>query len=85
MTLLAEHPSNPIKDHVWLNLEDKTCFFYKHIAISLGIKSPTKRIPYGWIFDNKFNLAKHPTNKIELTGKTTQHLWGKQYPYEILT
>lgn len=84
MTVLAEHPSNPIKEQMWLNLEDKTCFFYKHIAISHGIKSPTKRIPYGWIFDNEFDLAKHPTGEINLNGKTTQHLWGKDYPQEII-
>jgi hypothetical protein len=83
MTVLAEHPLNPIKEQMWLNLEDKTCFAYKHIAISHGIKSPTKRIPYTWIFDPTFDLAKHPEGKVVLNGKTTQHLWGKNYPMEI--
>jgi len=82
MTVLAEHPSNPIEEQMWLNLEDKTCFFYKHIAVSQGIKSPTKRIPYSWIFDPSFDLAKHPENKINLNGKTTMNLWSKDYPEE---
>jgi len=41
-----------------LNVEDKTCFFYKHIAISHGVKKPTKRIPYTWIFPKEFSLKK---------------------------
>ena len=40
----------------FLNVEDKTCFFYKHIAINHGVKSPTKRIPYEWIFPSDFSL-----------------------------
>ena len=82
MTILAEHPSNPIQEQMWLNLEDKTCFFYKHIAISHGIKSPTKRIPYSWIFAPDFDLAKHPENKVNVNGRTTQHLWAKDYMNE---
>ena len=83
MEVLASHPSNPIKEQNWLNLEDKTCFFYKHIAISHGIKSPTKRIPYNWIFDSNFDLAKHPLNEVQVNSKTTQHLWGRDYPEEV--
>ena len=56
MQTLAEHKSNPIKEQKWLNLEDKTCFFYKHIAINHNVKSPTKRIPYEWIFPRDFSL-----------------------------
>ena len=82
MKVLAEHPSNPIQEQMWLNLEDKTCFFYKHIAISHGIKSPTKRIPYSWIFAPDFDLAKHPENKVHVNGNTTQHLWAKDYMNE---
>ena len=48
MQTLAEHKSNPIKEQKWLNIEDKTCFFYKHIAINHNVKSPTKRIPSGF-------------------------------------
>lgn len=58
MTILANWHSNPIQEHMWLNLEDKTCFAYKHIAISHGVKRATKRIPYEWIFDPSFELSK---------------------------
>jgi|TARA_B110000211_G_scaffold9108_1_gene9705 hypothetical protein len=58
MNFLADHKDNPIKEQVMLNIEDKTCFFYKHIAIRHGIKSPTKRIPYNWIFPEEFSLRK---------------------------
>ena len=47
---------NPMIQQKFLNVEDKTCFFYKHIAISHGVKSPTKRIPYEWIFPSDFSL-----------------------------
>ena len=49
---------NPMVDQKFLNVEDKTCFFYKHIAISHGVKKPTKRIPYEWIFPTNFSLRK---------------------------
>jgi len=71
MEVLAKHPSNPIKVQKWLNIEDKTCFFYKHIAINHGVKSPTKRIPYTWIFPRNFNLAKHPNGTVILDGKNS--------------
>lgn len=58
MNFLANHKDNPIKEQVMLNIEDKTCFFYKHIAIRHGVKSPTKRIPYNWIFPEEFSLRK---------------------------
>ena len=41
----------------YLNVEDKTCFFWKHIAISHGEKRPTKNIPYTWIFPDTFSLS----------------------------
>jgi hypothetical protein len=63
MTILANDHRNPIREQMWLNLEDKTCFQYKHIAISHGVKSPTKRIPYNWIFANDFDLAKRSDGK----------------------
>jgi len=56
MEILSNHPMNPIKEQKLLNIEDKTCFFYKHIAINHGVKSPTKRIPYEWIFPKDFSL-----------------------------
>jgi hypothetical protein len=58
----------------WLNVEDKTCFFFKHIAITHDVKSPTKRIPYTWIFPENFNLAKHPAGKVIINGKTTSQI-----------
>lgn len=58
MEVLVNHPKNPMTSQKWLNIEDKTCFFYKHIAISHDVKSPTKRIPYTWIFPETFSLKK---------------------------
>lgn len=57
MRILVEHPKNPMKVQKYLNVEDKTCFFWKHIAISHGEKRPTKNIPYTWIFPDNFNLS----------------------------
>jgi len=53
---LANDPRNPMHTQKLLNVEDKTCFFYKHIAISQGEKRPTKRIPRDWIFPREFKL-----------------------------
>ena len=58
MHMLRDDPRNPMREQKMLNIEDKTCFFYKHIAISHGVKSPTKRIPYTWIFPETFSLRK---------------------------
>ena len=58
MYQLRDDPRNPMREQKMLNIEDKTCFFYKHIAISHGVKSPTKRIPYNWIFPETFSLRK---------------------------
>jgi hypothetical protein len=58
MEKLVNDPRNPMTSQKWLNIEDKTCFFYKHIAITHGVKSPTKRIPYTWIFPETFSLKK---------------------------
>lgn len=60
MKILVEHPKNPMHSQKYLNVEDKTCFFWKHIAISHGEKRPTKNIPYTWIFNDKFNLGNSP-------------------------
>jgi hypothetical protein len=57
MKTLVEHPLNPMTSQKYLNVEDKTCFFWKHIAISHGEKRPTKNIPYTWIFPSNFSLA----------------------------
>jgi hypothetical protein len=58
MHILRDDVRNPMLSQKMLNIEDKTCFFYKHIAISHGVKSPTKRIPYSWIFPETFSLRK---------------------------
>lgn len=57
MKILVEHPKNPMNVQKYLNVEDKTCFFWKHIAISHGEKRPTKNIPYTWIFTDNFSLS----------------------------
>lgn len=57
MYVLVEHPLNPMVSQKYLNVEDKTCFFWKHIAISHGEKRPTKNIPYTWIFPSSFSLS----------------------------
>jgi hypothetical protein len=56
MQQLVEDPRNPMVRQKLLNIEDKTCFFYKHMAISQGAKRPTKRIPRDWIFPKEFKL-----------------------------
>jgi hypothetical protein len=58
MNELINDPRNPMVKQKFLNVEDKTCFFYKHIAISHGVKKPTKRIPFEWIFPKEFSLKK---------------------------
>jgi len=80
MKQLCEHSSNPIEHQKMLNVEDKSCLMWKHIAINHGVKHATKRIPYNWIFPMDFDLAKHPEGKVVLNGYTTQHLW-KDYVY----
>ncbi len=60
MKVLVDHPSNPIHIQKYLNIEDKSCFFYKALAIHHGAKRPTKQIPYTWIFPDNFNLANRP-------------------------
>lgn len=56
MLYLYNHKSNPIREQKWLNLEDKLCFFYKHIAITNGIKDTTKQIPYEWVYPKEWSL-----------------------------
>lgn len=59
MDLLVNDPRNPMREQKYLNVEDKTCFFWKHIGIHHGAKKPTKNIPYTWIFASDFNLSNH--------------------------
>jgi hypothetical protein len=71
MDLLVNHPLNPIHTQKYLNIEDKTCFFFKAIAIRRGAKKPTKQIPYTWIFPDTFNLSDRPEflDEIKYRGK----------------
>jgi len=62
MLYLYHHPSNPMVRQKFLNLEDKLCFFYKHIAITQGIKQTTKQIPYEWVYPREWSLK---TNKYD--------------------
>jgi len=57
MDLLVNDSRNPMREQKYLNVEDKTCFFWKHISIQHGAKKPTKNIPYTWIFSDRFNLS----------------------------
>jgi hypothetical protein len=59
MDILVNDPRNPMTSQKYLNVEDKTCFFWKHIGIHHGAKKPTKNIPYTWIFSDDFNLSNH--------------------------
>ena len=62
MVYLYNHPSNPMVRQKFLNLEDKLCFFWKHIAITQGIKNTTKQIPYYWVYPREWSLK---TNKYD--------------------
>lgn len=58
MEVLIDHPDNPIKRHHWMNMEDKVCFFYKHISMRHSVKLETSKIPYDRIFPDEFELGK---------------------------
>ena len=75
MNYFCNHADNPIEKQRFLNVEDKLCMNFKHIAITHGTKRPTRHIPYNWIFPDDYNLAKHPEGKVILNGNTTGHLW----------
>jgi len=79
MNYFCNHTDNPMQRQRFLNVEDKLCMNFKHIAITHGTKRPTRHIPYNWIFPDCFNLAKHPEGKVILNGHTTRHLWNKNY------
>jgi hypothetical protein len=68
MLYLNEHQDNPIEKHAWLNIEDKLCFFYKHIAISNGIKHTTKQIPYDWVYPNEWSLKTNKYDRLTING-----------------
>lgn len=69
MKYLVEHPNNPIKRQKYLNVEDKLCFQYKHIAIRCGIKQTTKQIPYNWVYPNNWCLKTGKYNDVNTFNK----------------
>lgn len=69
MDVLVNDSRNPMREQKYLNVEDKTCFFFKAIAIHHGAKKPTKQIPYTWIFPDTFNLANRPEFLDEIKNK----------------
>lgn len=73
MATLVNHSSNPMTSQKYLNVEDKTCFFWKWIAIHHGSKKPTKQIPYTWIFPNNFNLANRSEFLQEIENKNLMY------------
>jgi len=60
MDILVNDARNPMTSQKYLNVEDKSCLYFKHVAINHGAKKPTKNIPYGWIFPITYNLGNHP-------------------------
>jgi hypothetical protein len=64
MDYLAAHPDNPIMVQKYLNLEDKLCFFYKHIAITSGVKHTTKQIPYEWVYPREWSLKTNQYDRL---------------------
>lgn len=69
MSILANDKRNPMVRQRWLNCEDQSCFFWKHIAIHHGAKKPTHQIPYTWIFSENFNLSNRPEFLQEIKDK----------------
>jgi hypothetical protein len=55
---LAKHKDNPMERQYNINIEDKACMWCKHLFISHGVKSTTKKIPYEWIYPKTFSLKK---------------------------
>lgn len=56
--VLAQHKDNPMQRQYNINIEDKACMWCKHLFISHGVKSTTKRIPYNWVYPTSFSLKK---------------------------
>jgi hypothetical protein len=73
MRILVEHPSNPIHIQKYLNIEDKSCFWWKWVAIHHGAKKPTHQIPYTWIFSDRFNLSNRPEFLQEIRDKNSMY------------
>ena len=64
MDYLAQHKSNPITTHMYLNLEDKLCMHFKYMAMRFGTKKQTKQIPYDWVYPSNWSLK---TGKYDVT------------------
>ena len=56
--ILAKHKDNPMERQYNINIEDKACMWCKHLFISHGVKSTTKKIPYEWVYPRNFSLKK---------------------------
>tara|TARA_Y100001937_G_scaffold41998_1_gene59535 strand:- start:1096 stop:2061 length:966 start_codon:yes stop_codon:yes gene_type:complete len=56
--IIKTHSKSPIIRHHNINIEDKACFFFKHITMYVGIQKATKQIPYEYVFPNSFSLEK---------------------------
>lgn len=48
-----------------INLEDKVCFFFKHLSVSSGWQSPVPGIPYTDIFPSNFCILSGKYNRLE--------------------
>ena len=73
MDLLVNDPRNPMREQKYLNVEDKSCFWWKWVAIHHGAKKPTKQIPYTWIFSDTFNLSNRPEFLDEIKAKNLMY------------
>ena len=73
MDILVNDARNPMTSQKYLNVEDKTCFFFKAISIRHGAKKPTKQIPYTWIFSDTFNLSNRPEFLDEIKNKNQMY------------
>ena len=56
--VIKNHQNSPIKKQYNINIEDKACFFFKHITMYVGIQKATKQIPYNYVFPESFSLKK---------------------------
>jgi len=73
MDLLVNDSRNPMREQKYLNVEDKSCFWWKWVAIHHGAKKPTKQIPYTWIFSDTFNLANRAEFLDEIKAKNLMY------------
>jgi hypothetical protein len=63
---IMAHKDYPIERHHNVNVEDKCCFFAKHLFINHGVKKTTPPIPYDWVYPLEFNLKKSAIKHVHL-------------------